>query len=96
MIVVFRILLAIFALALIFFGAIMTISPVPLGFIFVLLGLFLLAAALPAFFRWMRKHWRWLDRIMDRLEKRLPEFMAKHLRATDYNHDEDEDEDSED
>jgi hypothetical protein len=38
----------------------------------------------------MRRRWRWFDRAMHRLEERLPEWIAKRLRISDYDHDEDE------
>lgn len=92
----FRFALTIFAIALIVFGVIMTISPIPFGFVFVVLGFLLLAAVAPAFLRWFRKRWRWLDRKLDRLQETLPGWLARHLRKSDIDHDDEEkDEDDE-
>lgn len=87
---VFRIAVSAFALFLIIFGIIWTISPIPFGFVVVAIGLLLLAAVAPAEVRWIRRRWRWFDRAMHRLEDRLPEWIAKRLRISDYDHDEDE------
>ncbi|HXI86294.1 MAG TPA: hypothetical protein VNH64_02465 [Parvularculaceae bacterium] len=84
LLVLFRIALVIFAALLIVAGAALTISPVPFGFVLVLIGLLLLAAVAPAFIRWVRRHWPWFDRQMRRLEKRLPKWLAKPLRNTDF------------
>ena len=67
LLILFRFLLKIFAVALIVFGTITMISPVPFGFVFIALGFFLLAAVAPSFLRWLRKRWRWLDARLDRL-----------------------------
>ena len=89
----FRIALTVFAVAMIVFGFITMISPIPFGFIFILLGFFILTVVAPAFVRWFRRRWRWLDRRMDALEKRLPKWAAKHLRRSDPDpEDEDTDE----
>jgi hypothetical protein len=83
MIVLLRILVGLFALVLIVFGLIWMFSPLPLGFIFVILGVLLLAAVLPAFLRWIRRRWRWLDRILDRLQAILPAWLGRFLRRSD-------------
>ena len=88
--VIFRIAVAIFALLLIALGILLTPSPIPFGIIIIAIGVALLVTAAPGFVRWLRNHWKWLDRQMHRLEGVLPEFMAKHLRRTDVNHDTDD------
>ncbi|MCB2099030.1 MAG: hypothetical protein KDE05_15475 [Parvularculaceae bacterium] len=85
--IVFRIAVSIFALLLIGFGVVLTISPIPFGIVLVILGFLLFVSAAPAEVRWLRKRWRWFDRMMHRLEDRLPEWIAKRLRASDYDHD---------
>lgn len=89
---VFRIAVSAFALLLIGFGLVVTISPIPFGFVIVIIGFLLFVSVAPAEVRWLRKHWRWFDKAMHRLEKRLPEWIAKRLRVTDYDHSEDEEE----
>lgn len=92
--IVFRFAVSAFALLLIVLGVALTISPIPFGFVLVFFGLALFAAVAPAEVRWLRKRWRWFDRVMHRLEKRLPEWIAKRLRASDYDHEEDEEEEA--
>ena len=86
----FRIAVTIFAVALIFFGIIWTISPIPFGIFIVAIGLLLFVTVAPAQVRWVRRRWRWFDQLMHRLEDRLPEWLARRLRVSDYDHDEDE------
>lgn len=86
--IVFRLAISAFALLLIGFGVVLTISPIPFGFIIVIIGFLLFVAVAPAEVRWLRRRWRWFDRAMHRLEKRLPEWIAKRLRVTDYDHEE--------
>ena len=88
--IVFRIAVSIFALLLIGFGVVLTISPIPFGIVLVILGFLLFVSAAPAEVRWLRKRWRWFDRMMHRLEDRLPEWIAKRLRASDYDHEEED------
>ena len=91
MMIVFRFLLAICAVAMIVFGAVMSISPIPFGFVIVVFGFLLLAGAAPGFVRWMRKRSRRFDKVMHGFERVLPHVLAKHLHDTDYDHgDEDE------
>lgn len=80
--ILFRLSLAILALAMVFFGVIVMIAPTPFGFVFVILGFLLLASVAPAFVRGMRKYWRWFDRKLSNLEKRSPRWIAKILHKT--------------
>ena len=84
--IVFRIAVSAFALLMVGFGLVLTVSPIPFGFIIVIIGFLLFVAVAPAEVRWLRRRWRWFDRTMHRLEKRLPEWIAKRLRVTDYDH----------
>lgn len=86
--IVFRFLVSLFALLMIGFGLILTISPIPFGIVIVVLGFLLFASVAPAEVRWLRRRWRWFDKTMHALEKRLPEWIAKRLRASDFDHDE--------
>lgn len=88
--ILFKLAVSIFALLLIGFGVVLTISPIPFGLVIVVVGFLLFATAAPAEVRWLRRRWRWFDRAMHRLEKRLPEWIAKRLRDSDYDHEEDE------
>jgi hypothetical protein len=87
---VFRIAVSAFAALLIVFGLIWTISPLPFGIVVVAAGILLFITVAPAEVRWLRRRWRWFDRAMHRLEDRLPEWIAKRLRVSDYEHDEDD------
>lgn len=96
MMALFKIALTFFAIALIVFGVIASVSPVPFGFVFIVLGLLLLAVVAPTFMRFFRKRWRWFDRQLDRLQEKLPNWIGRRLKASDIDHDEeDEDEDEE-
>lgn len=96
MMIFFRLLLAICAIAMIVFGAIMSLSPIPFGFVIVIFGFLLLAGAAPGFVRWMRKRSRRFDKVMHGIERILPKVLAKHLHDTDYDHGDEEDDDEED
>ncbi|MEO0399128.1 MAG: hypothetical protein AAF224_06840 [Pseudomonadota bacterium] len=85
----FRFAIAVFAILMILAGSVLLLSPIPFGIILITLGFLLLVTAAPSAVRWVRKHWKWFDRRMDNLERRLPEFIAKRLRASDYDHGED-------
>ena len=85
--IVFKIAVSIFALLLMGFGVVLTISPIPFGVILVIIGFLLFVVAAPEQVRWLRKHWRWFDRAMHRLENRMPKWIAKRLRESDYEHD---------
>lgn len=89
--IVFRIFVAAFAIVMMFFGVIVMIAPTPFGFVLVILGFLLLAAAAPALIRAIRKRWRWLDRRLDALTERAPRWLAKRLKESDPPDDEDED-----
>lgn len=88
--IIFRFAVTLFAIFLILFGLVWTISPIPFGIVFLFLGFLLLLSAAPGEIRWLRKRWRWFDRVMHGLEKRLPNWIAKRLHDTDYEHDEDD------
>lgn len=78
---------AAFAIALIVAGVILTISPIPGGFIIFAIGVTLLAVVMPSAVRGLRRRWRLFDRLMHRAEKFLPNWLARRLRASDYDHD---------
>jgi len=84
--ILFKIAVSVFAILLIVFGVILTISPIPFGFIIVIIGFLLFVTVAPEEVRWLRRRWRWFDKTMHRLEKRLPEWIAKRLRVSDYDH----------
>lgn len=83
MMAVFKLLVTIFAIVLIIVGLAAMAAPTPFGFVFVALGFALLAAVAPDLVRWLRRRWRWLDRIIRKLEKILPDWLAKHLRKSE-------------
>lgn len=87
---VYKFLLGVFSIAVIVFGVVVTISPIPFGFVIVGLGLAMLAATMPAWVRGIRKRWRWFDRVIHKLERILPESLAKRLRVSDFDHGEDD------
>ncbi len=80
---IFKGLVAMFAIVMIVIGIIVAPSPLPFGLIFIAIGFFLLAAVAPDLVRWLRRRWKWLDRQVKRLEKILPDWLAKHLRKSE-------------
>jgi hypothetical protein len=92
---IIRVLIALFAILLMVGGAVVTISPIPGGFIIVIVGFLLFASVAPATVRGIRKRWKWFDRQIHRAEKHLPKWLARLLRESDYVHpDEKEDEEA--
>lgn len=88
--ILFRFALAAFAIVLIFIGLLAMIAPTPFGFVLVILGFLLLASAAPGLVRWLRVRWRWLDRRLDKLEKRGPRWLSRIFRRTDPDNEESE------
>ena len=78
--------IAAFAVALIAAGAVLTVSPIPGGIVIFAIGLILLAAVMPSAVRAMRRRCKLFDRLMHRIEKILPKWLARRLRASDYDH----------
>ena len=83
---IFRLFVATFAVLLMIGGAVVTISPIPGGFVIVIIGFLIFASVMPATVRGVRKRWKWFDRVIHRIEKRLPKWLAKLLRESDYEH----------
>ncbi|MEM9495918.1 MAG: hypothetical protein AAGA09_07930 [Pseudomonadota bacterium] len=77
---IIRAIVAIFAILMILIGVILAPSPIPFGIILVALGFFLLAAVAPGFVRWLRRRWRWLDRLLLKLEDIMPRWITRHWR----------------
>lgn len=88
---IFKALVTMFAMLMILIGIIVAPSPIPFGFVFIILGFLLLVAVAPDIVRWLRRHWRWFDRRMAKLEKKLPKWLAKQFRKTRTRREEDED-----
>jgi hypothetical protein len=88
----FRALVGIFAVLLMIAGLILAPTPIPFGIIIFVIGFMLLAAVAPTYVRGVRRRWRWFDRQLHKIEKRLPKWLAKILRDSDFDHDEDEEE----
>ena len=83
--ILFRIAVAALALIMMAFGLIAMIAPTPFGFVLVLLGFLLLASASPNIVRWLRKRWRRLDRGLDVVQDRGPDWIAKPLKRSSPN-----------
>ncbi len=86
----FKGVVTLFALLLIAIGIVVTPSPIPFGIIFIALGFLLLVAVAPDLVRWLRRRWRWFDRQMKKLEKKLPRWLAKQLRKSEVESEEEE------
>jgi len=87
--ILFRFVLTVLAILLIFFGIIAMISPIPFGILMIALGMVLLAMVAPKLVRSMRQRWRWLDRMLDDATPRLPKWLARRLKESDPPDDED-------
>jgi membrane protein YdbS with pleckstrin-like domain len=87
---IFKALVTLFALLLIAIGILVTPSPIPFGIVFIAIGFLLLVAVAPDMVRWLRRRWRWFDRQMKKLEKKLPEWIAKQLRKSDVERNDDD------
>ena len=88
--IAFKFLVTVFAIILIIIGIILTPTPAPFGLIFLIIGFFLLAAVSPDMMRWLRRRWGWLDRQLVKLERKLPRWLARHLRKSDASKDKEE------
>jgi hypothetical protein len=86
---------AAFAVALIVAGAVLAISPIPGGMVVFAVGVILLAVVMPSAVRGLRRRWKFFDRLMHRIEKILPKWLARKLKASDYDHAPDEVDDEE-
>ena len=86
--IAFKFLVTVFAIILIVAGVILAPTPAPFGIVFILIGFFLLAAVSPDLMRWLRRRWRWLDRQLIKLERKLPRWLARQLRKSDIPADE--------
>jgi len=85
---VVRLLLFIVAIFIILVGIVAMVSPIPFGILLITLGLALLAIALPAIFKPLRKRWRWLDTLLDAITERIPGWLARRVKDSDPDDDE--------
>lgn len=88
----FKFLVSAFAIILIIIGIIVAPSPIPFGIVFIALGVLILSTVAPDMVRWIRRRWRWFDRVITKLEKWLPGPIARQLRRSNVNPNDDEDE----
>ena len=96
--VIARILTTLAGIALIVYGAIAAISPLPLGVPLIILGFLMIALANPAarpLVRRMRRKWRWFDKLVEALGKRSPEDIKEVIEETDPDHEEETDNEEE-
>ncbi|MGE0408206.1 MAG: hypothetical protein AB7P23_02965 [Amphiplicatus sp.] len=71
--------------ALIVYGVIAALSPLPLGLPFVVLGLLMIAGANPAarpLIRRLRARWRWFDRLVRLAGRHAPQEVKKTIDET--------------
>jgi hypothetical protein len=83
---VVRFALSLFAIALITIGVATSISPIPFGFVLVIIGIIILALADPharPLLRWIRSHWPWLNRRLHEAQANSPEMVSQPLRETE-------------
>lgn len=80
---VVRLIAIVAALGLIGFGLVAMVAPTPLGFMVVGAGLVLLGWSFPEAVRRARRHWKGLDRQLDRLQARGPAWLVRLLSRSD-------------
>lgn len=71
---------------LVVYGVIAAISPLPLGLVLIPLGLIMIAAANPAarpLILWMRRRWRWFDKLVRLAARRSPPRFHETFEDTD-------------
>ncbi|MCK5745582.1 MAG: hypothetical protein KAH44_05170 [Oricola sp.] len=71
---------------LVLYGVIAAISPLPLGLPLIALGLIMVAAANPAarpLILWMRRRWRWFDKLVRLAAHRSPRRFHEAFDDTD-------------
>lgn len=71
---------------LLIYGVIAAISPLPLGLVFIPLGLMMIAAANPAarpLILWMRRRWSWFDKLVRLAAHRSPPRFHETFADTD-------------
>ncbi len=81
-----RIATTVAGLVLIIYGVIAAISPLPLGVPLVILGLFMIAGANPAFrpvIRYVRRNWRWFDKLVRMIAPRARGAVRTVIAETD-------------
>lgn len=68
------------------YGVIAALSPLPLGLPLIPLGLIMIAAANPAarpMILWMRRRWRWFDKLVRFAARRSPKRFRETFDETD-------------
>ena len=78
--------MSLFAVTLIVIGVVTSISPVPFGFVLVVIGVIVLALADPRarpVLRWLRRRWPWLNRRLRGAQAKAPTAIAEPLEETD-------------
>lgn len=88
-----RIIGNIFGAALVLIGIPLTVSPIPLGFVILFLGVVILVAANPyaaQLLKAIRKRWPWLNRFFRKAETVLPDELAGPLHETESDEDDDD------
>lgn len=81
-----RILTSLVGAALIVYGVIAALSPLPAGVLLIVLGMVMIGLANPAarpLIRTMRRKWRWFDRLAAALGRRAPAGIRSLVEATE-------------
>lgn len=89
-----RLLTTLLGIALVVYGAIAAVSPLPLGAPLIVLGLLMIAGANPAarpLILRLRRKWRWFDKLVEALAKSSPKNLKTLEEETDPDGDEDPD-----
>lgn len=89
--IIARLVTTVTGLALIVYGVIAAVSPLPLGVPLIVVGFLMIAMANPAarpLIRHMRRKWRWFDFIVRQVEDKSPERLKETIEETDPEEDE--------
>ena len=95
-----KLILFLIGIVMILVGLVLFPLPLPLGWIFLIIGTVLVVSTnktAKKLLKKARRKWSWLDKIFEKTGKIIPKRFRKEIEETDPNgHDEDDDEDKED
>lgn len=81
-----RLVATVAGIAMIIYGVIAAVSPIPFGVPIIVMGVFTIAAGNPSarpLIRRMRKHWPWFDVLVRQVARRSPQRFHKTFEETD-------------
>lgn len=85
-----RLITSMFGAALVLYGIVAAVSPLPLGIVCVAIGLLMIASANPAarpIIRRLRARWAWFDALVEAVGRRDPRDFKEVVEETEPPHD---------